>query len=92
VSTAASMGGLGLRPLLAGLIAQYGPAPRVLPFIVEIVLLAPAMAVVATLPAPRSRMQWQPRRPQIPAHMRAVFAASAAPAFLAFAVMDCSSP
>jgi MFS family permease len=87
VSTAASMGGLGLGPLLAGLIAQYGPAPRVLPFIVEIILLGPAMAVVATLPAPRSRMPWQPRRPQIPAQMRAVFAASAAPAFLAFAVM-----
>jgi MFS family permease len=87
VSTAASMGGLGLGPLLAGLIAQYGPAPRVLPFIIEIVLLGPAMAVVATLPAPRSRMQWRPRRPQIPAHMRTVFAASAAPAFLAFAVM-----
>jgi MFS family permease len=87
VSTAASMGGLGLGPLLAGLIAQYGPAPRVLPFIMEIVLLAPAMAVVATLPAPRSRTPWQPRRPQIPAHMRTVFAASAAPAFLAFAVM-----
>jgi MFS family permease len=87
VSTAASMGGLGLGPLLAGLIAQYGPAPRVSPFVMEIVLLAPAMAVVATLPASRSRTQWQPRRPQIPAHMRAVFAASAAPAFLAFAVM-----
>jgi predicted MFS family arabinose efflux permease len=87
VSTAASMGGLGLGPLLAGLIAQYGPAPQALPFIMEIVLLAPAMAVVATLPQPRSRTRWQPRRPQIPAHMRTVFAASAAPAFLAFAVM-----
>jgi MFS family permease len=87
VSTAASMGGLGLGPLVAGLLGQYGPRSSFWPFVLEIVLLAPAMAVVATLPAPRSRTRWQPRRPQIPAHMRAVFAASAAPAFLAFAVI-----
>ena len=87
VSTAASMGGLGLGPLLAGLLAQYGPSPSFLPFGVEILLLAPAAIAVAALPGARSHTRWRPRRPQIPAHMRAVFATTAAPAFLAFAVM-----
>lgn len=39
VSTVASVGGLGLGPVLAGLLAQYAPAPHALPFVVEIVLL-----------------------------------------------------
>ncbi|MGI5487114.1 MFS transporter [Microtetraspora malaysiensis] len=42
VSTVASVGGLGLGPVLAGLLAQYAPAPDVLPFVVEIALLVPA--------------------------------------------------
>jgi MFS family permease len=88
VSTAVSMSGLGLGPLLGGLLAQYGPSPSFLPFGVEIVLLGPAAALAAAaLPGAGSHTRWRPRRPQIPAHMRAVFATATAPAFLAFAVM-----
>jgi len=88
VSTAVSMSGLGLGPLLAGLLAQYGPSPSFLPFGVEIVLLGPAAVLAVTaLPGAHSRTRWRPRRPQIPAPMRAVFATASAPAFLAFAVM-----
>jgi MFS family permease len=87
VSTVTSMAGLGLGPVLAGLIAQYGPAPRVLPFVLEIVLLAPAAAAVAMLPAARPAARWQPRRPQIPAEVRPIFATSGLACFLAFAVI-----
>ncbi|MGW8398729.1 MFS transporter [Streptomyces lydicus] len=87
VSTVASVGGLGLGPVLAGVLAQYAPAPHVLPFVVEIVLLAPATVAVTTLPATRSRTRWRPRRPEIPAAMRAVFATSGTASFLAFAVI-----
>ncbi|MEU6040512.1 MFS transporter [Actinomadura sp. NPDC047616] len=87
VSTVASVGGLGLGPVLAGVLAQYAPAPHVLPFVVEIVLLAPALATVITLPSTRSRTRWRPRRPEIPADMRAVFATSGTASFLAFAVI-----
>jgi MFS family permease len=87
VSTVTSMGALGLGPVLAGLIAQYGPAPRVLPFVLEIVLLAPAAAAIATLPAARPAARWQPRRPQIPAQVRGIFATSGLACFLAFAVI-----
>ncbi|MCX5345978.1 MFS transporter [Streptomyces atratus] len=87
VSTVASVGGLGLGPMLAGLLAQYAPAPHVLPFAVEIVLLVPAAAVIISLPATRSVARWRPRRPEIPATMRAVFATSGTASFLAFAVI-----
>lgn len=87
VSTVVSVGGLGLGPVLAGVLAQYAPAPHVLPFVVEIVLLAPAAAVVTMLPVTRARTRWRPRRPEIPAAMRTVFATSGAASFLAFAVI-----
>ncbi|GLY68363.1 MFS transporter [Amycolatopsis taiwanensis] len=87
VSTVAAAGGMGLGPVLAGLLAQYAPAPHVLPFLVEIVLLLPAGATMATLPAARSTSQWRPRRPEIPKAMRAVFATSGTANFLAFAVI-----
>lgn len=87
VSTAVSMGGLGLGPLSAGLLAQYAPAPYVLPFVLEVVLLVPATAVIATLPGVRPTTRWRPRPPEIPGPMRAVFATSGTANFLAFAVI-----
>ncbi|MFB9834848.1 MFS transporter [Actinoallomurus acaciae] len=87
VATVASAGGLGLGPVLAGLLAQYAPAPHVLPFAVELVLLVPGAATIATLPTRRSGARWVPRRPQIPAVTRTVFATSGTASFLAFAVI-----
>lgn len=87
VSTTASVGGLGLGPLLGGLLAEHGPAPRVLPFAVEIALLAPVAAAVLALPATRAPARRRASRPGVPAEVRSVFATSGAVAFLAFAVM-----
>lgn len=87
ISTMASVGGLGLGPLLAGVLAEYSAAPRVLPFVAEIVLLAPAAVAMANLPTARPAARWRPRRPQVPAAVRGVFATSGATSFLAFAVV-----
>lgn len=87
VSTVASVGGLGLGPVLAGGLAEYGPAPDVLPFVVEIALLVPAAVAISTLPTARARTRWRPRRPGIPAAMRGAFATSGTASFLAFAVI-----
>ncbi|MEY9863180.1 MFS family permease [Catenulispora sp. GAS73] len=87
VSTVATASGLGFGPLLAGFLAQYAPAPRVLPFAVEIALLVPAVAVVLSLPAHSARTRWRPRRPEIPAALRAEFATSGTACFAAFAVV-----
>ncbi|MCI2420723.1 MFS transporter [Saccharopolyspora sp. K220] len=87
VSTVASVSGLGLGPVLAGLLAQYAPAPHVLPFAVEIVLLVPAAAAIAALPTEGPATRWKPRRPQLPTAVRGVFATSGTASFLAFAVI-----
>ncbi|GIH17448.1 MFS transporter [Rugosimonospora africana] len=88
VSTVASVGGLALGPLLAGFLAQYAPAPRVLPFVVELVLLVPAALAMATLPATGTTSAgWRPRRPQLPAAVRPAFATGGMASFLAFAVV-----
>ena len=87
LATAASVGGLGVGPLLAGILAQYGPAPRRLPFLVEIAALIPAVLVMATLPERTARTRWRPRRPQIPETARRVFLIGGSANFLAFAVI-----
>lgn len=87
VAAVASVGGIGAGPLLAGLLAQYGPDPRVTPFATDLALLVPAALVVATLPAMPQTSRWRPRRPRVPAAIRGVFATSGAASFLAFAVV-----
>ncbi|MEY9928284.1 MFS family permease [Catenulispora sp. GP43] len=87
VSTVATAGGLGFGPLLAGFLAQYAPAPRVFPFVLEIGLLVPAVVLVLTLPAHSTRTRWRPRRPEIPAALRSEFATSGTACFAAFAVV-----
>ncbi|GAA5187690.1 MFS transporter [Rugosimonospora acidiphila] len=91
VSTVLSVGGIGLGPLVGGLLAQYLPAPRVLPFVVEIVLLVPAaMAALPEAGHPAgspARTAWRPRRPQLPAAVRPAFATSGMATLLAFAVV-----
>lgn len=87
LATAASVGGLGVGPLLASILAQYGPAPRRLPFLVEIAMLVPAVVVMATLPEQATRTRWRPRRPQIPRTARQVFLVNGSANFLAFAVI-----
>lgn len=86
MATAASVGGLGVGPLLAGILAQYGPLPTRLPFLVEIAALIPAALAVAVLPGQAARTRWRPRKPQIPQSARRVFLVSGSANFLAFAV------
>ncbi|RLU81331.1 MFS transporter [Streptomyces griseocarneus] len=90
VSTVASVGGLGTGPLLAGILAQYAPFPSTLPFVVEVVLLIPALIAVLLLPTTRPATPWRPRRPSIPPSVRGVFGTSGTTCFLAFAVVGVS--
>jgi hypothetical protein len=90
VATASNLGGIGVGPLAAGLLAQFLPAPLMVPYIVfGGVLLALAVAVAfmpetADLPDPRPA--WRPQRVAIPAHARATFYAGTAAGAAAFAV------
>jgi hypothetical protein len=90
VATAANLGGIGIGPLVAGLLAQYAPAPLRLPYIVmggTIALLALLVAVAPeTTIAPESRPAWRPQRVAVPKAARPHFFAATAAAIAAFAV------
>ncbi|MFF8601313.1 MFS transporter [Streptomyces sp. NPDC015232] len=90
VATAANMGGLGCGPLLAGLLAEYAPEPLLLPFGVHLALVAASVLVLLRLPETvtdrRPLSAVRPRRPALPARVRAVFVPSAVAAFVGFAL------
>ncbi|MDL9936765.1 MFS transporter [Gordonia sp. ABSL1-1] len=90
IATAANIGGLGLGPLIAGVLAEWGPAPLRTPFILDIALVALAFVGVWVLTEsvdrrPGARLSVQ--RLSIPAPVRGVFARAAIAAFAGFAVM-----
>jgi MFS family permease len=78
----------GIGPVLAGALAQFAAAPRVLCYLVEIGLLVPALAAVATLPASlgATGQRWRLRRPRIPAGIRHEFVLPAVVSLIAWAV------
>ncbi|WP_424215805.1 MFS transporter (plasmid) [Streptomyces sp. BI20] len=90
VATAANMGGLGCGPLLAGLLAQYAPEPLLLPFLVHLGLVLLSALVLWRLPEtvrdPRPLRSLRPRRPSLPARVRAVFVPGAVASFVGFAL------
>jgi hypothetical protein len=67
VSTAASIFGLGLGPVLAGVLAQYGPLPIRLPYAAYLGLLIPALA-----PASAGTRAGDPERDVLICALRAV--------------------
>ncbi|MET8586074.1 MFS transporter [Streptomyces collinus] len=90
-ATAANMGGLGLGPLVSGILAEYAPAPLKLPFAVHLGLLAVATLTVWLLPETVPRRAPLPSlRPQgmtVPPEVRGVFGPCALAAFAGFSVL-----
>ncbi|HEU0256306.1 MAG TPA: MFS transporter [Microbacteriaceae bacterium] len=89
VASAVNMLGLGLGPLVTGVAATTLPAPLRTPYLLDLVLLLPALAAVwflpETVPHPVRRLP-TPRRPGVAAEARGVFVPAATVAFAAFAV------
>jgi MFS family permease len=90
VATAFNMGGLGLGPLLAGLLAQFAPLPLRLPFWVDLGLVLVATLAVWAIPEtvevsehPRVRIS----RPDLPPAVRPTFIPAATAGFAGFAVL-----
>jgi MFS family permease len=84
------MGGLGLGPLLAGLLAQYAPRPTVLPFLVQLGLVAIAglgLLVVPETVTERSALSLKFRGFGIPEKGKAEFIAAGFAGFAAFALL-----
>jgi len=90
VATVVNTGGLALGPLIAGALAQFLPAPLVVPYVVFLVVLAIAAVSVALVPETIERAEerpaYRPQRISLPAGARNAFSAAAVAAFAGFAV------
>ena len=90
VATAANLGGIGIGPLGAGLLAQFVPSPLVIPYVIfggALVVLALLIAFAPeTASRPDPRPAWRPQRVAIPASARGTFFAATGAAAAAFAV------
>lgn len=87
-ATIANIGGLGLGPVLAGLLVQYAPHPLVLPYAIHIGLVALAIAAIVVVPETSSRTgKIGLQRLSVPAEVRPVFLTAATAAFAGFSVM-----
>ena len=88
VATVANTGGLGLGPLVAGLLVQYAPMPLHLSFMVHIVLVLLAVAAVL-FAAETSQRQGTLgfQRLSVPPQTRSIFVVAATAAFAGFAVL-----
>ncbi|WP_163722367.1 MFS transporter [Mycolicibacterium psychrotolerans] len=87
VASVVNIGGLGLGPVLAGVLVQYAPRPLDLSFVVHLVLCAAAAVAVLCSPetSPREgRLGVQ--RLAVPPEARSVFVVAALAAFAGFAV------
>jgi MFS family permease len=89
VATAANLGGIGLGPLSAGLLAEFLPGPLVLPYVVFGVLalvLALAIGLVPETAGVSRRPRYRTQRVSVPPAGRRRFFAAAAGGMIAFAI------
>jgi MFS family permease len=88
VAVAVNLGGLGLGTLLAGLIADHARSPLRTPFVVDLVLLVPAVIGMLVTPetVERKAFRFRLQRLRVPAEVRTVFIRGATAGFGSFAV------
>lgn len=86
-ASALTITGAAVGPVLAGLLAQYAALPLRLCFLVEIGVLAIALAaVIVMIPARTDRRRWRPRQPTVPPEIRRSFVVAGISGFVAWAV------
>ena len=85
-----NLGGIGFGPLVAGVLAQFAPAPLVLPYVVVgltlFVLATLVLATPETVTVPTERPRWHPQRVVVPVEARRQFVAATLTGLAAFAV------
>jgi predicted MFS family arabinose efflux permease len=95
IATAANMGGLGLGPVVAGVLAAHVSGPTTTPYLVYLALLLPALALPTVRETGPGRATGfaaalravRPQRLAVPAGAGARFAAAALAGFTAFALL-----
>lgn len=81
-------GGIALGPIISGALAQYAPGPLMLPFLVYLVLLVPALLCTLWMSEPllsADRRTFRPHRPSLPTKGTQAFLISTAVAAFGFA-------
>jgi MFS family permease len=90
VATAANLGGLGLGPLISGVLAEYGSSPLHFPYVVSLLLLTIGLAALTLVPEtvqrPDPRPAYRPQRISVPAEHRHAFTSAVTSSVVAFAV------
>ncbi len=89
LATLAQAGGAASGPLLSGMLAQWAPAPRVLPYLVGIAVCATVIISLRAVPETAQETGgggWRIQRPRVPAEIRADFARVGLTAAAAWAV------
>lgn len=99
VSTAANLGGIGIGPLVSGILAQWVGAPLTVPYVVFLAALAVALLASFAAPETRAKAQplpaYRPQRVSVPRQARGRYfgaALGAAIAFAAFGVFTSLAP
>ncbi|GCE24542.1 MFS transporter [Dictyobacter alpinus] len=90
IAAGANMGGLGLGPLLAGLLSQYAILPLQLVFILDLILLVLAIVGILIIPEPikvKTNVWFRPQRLRIPAEVRTTFFRASIPGFAGFSML-----
>ena len=75
-----SAAGLGLGALVSATLVQLLPAPRVVPYVLLLILFTVALVGVLLMPEPvasRSQLRLTPQRPRVPASVRGPFVVAA---------------
>jgi MFS family permease len=90
LAAAVNILGLGIGPVLAGALADFAPAPLVLPYLVHLGLLALAAAGLLFVAEPVRRAEhvhWRIQKVSVPAEVRPAFVRAATAGFAGFAVL-----
>lgn len=90
VATAANLGGIGLGPLVSGIIADRTDRPLVLPYLIFAILLVLAAIglsmVPETAPLPECKPRYRAQRISVPPESQGLYIAAAAVSFAALAI------
>jgi MFS family permease len=91
IVSAIPVGGIGIGPLLAGILAQWVTHPLTVPYLVVLAALVLGTIGVALSPetreGPKPRPRYRPQRVSVPPDERSRFFAAALSAFMAFATL-----
>lgn len=90
IASGVNMLGLGLGPLLAGILAQYLPYPMRLVFVVDLVILIPAFLAVWFMVEPikaKQKFQLKVQKLSVPPEIRTTFIRAVIPVFAGFSML-----